>query len=237
MLFGDVFDNLGKLEVGTGGGGGGSSILKGASTGATAGSIIPGLGTLVGGVIGAFSSFFSGIKGKTPRLNYDQYLPIAEQFAREVSAALSPYARDASFLSALRDAAVSFVQTNNPGQSRERGMFMDNIINKSGDVYGYIVQPTLYSLSGTSSNPDDPTGPTWRVNEVMVKVIAPVVNAYERKNGIASSSVASAFTGASSAGPATAEGGSFMKNPLYIVAGLVLGVVLVVVLVFGRGKA
>lgn len=201
-------------------------VGQSAAVGATIGTaILPGIGTALGAAIGAIAS--SGLfgHGRTARIDYEQYEPIAAQASHAIVDNLqrSGYQNSRVFMNILYNNAVAFIAGNNPGQAGERQASIDAVTaafntGRAASVWELISYPMIFSISGVSTDPNDRTGIAWRINQVFEQVVVPSVSAYETQMGIGSGGTILTPTGQLT--PAPGAGNSATMNPAVFAGGL-----------------
>lgn len=178
-----------------------------------------------------------GIKGKTPKLDWNSQNQIAIAAANDINRALrdAKYLDDPIFKAIYLRNQISFVNSENPSAAHDRARMVGELsraADKGGDIWATI----MHSLNGVSSNADDPTGAAWRVKRVIEVAVDPSIQEYLKAKGITPEEANKAgykpgttplptAPGARDGGPVAAAG-----------AGVLLLVIAVVVLFFSKGK-
>ncbi len=160
----------------------GGALKTAIAGGGIGNAILPGIGALIGGTLGAL---LGAIKGKTPHLPDANVWATAQAVEQSLwKSGILDYQSDPAFRESFRNSAVEFIMNSNPGQSPRRAYYVGQV-NKIADAGGIALADLFaYEIHGVSTDPNDPTGIAWRIENTMQKVVTPVVKAYEKSKGI-----------------------------------------------------
>jgi hypothetical protein len=214
--------------------GNGSRAAEYAALGASIGTaILPGVGTVIGTALGALAGIL-GIKGRTPRLSWEERDAIAKPVEKAVFEQLRAFKIDpdsTEFRSLLDLYGVRFIQSVNPGESGIRARYISEMTGYTTQKFWRIL---MYALEGCAVAQDSPTNAKQRCEEAVEKVIVPAVTDYAKAKNLPTD-VIDAEKVTITPAPATSSGGgpdawsSIMpEKAVWIIAAVVLALAVIV---------